>query len=296
MPILTLHLLRLGPFITVPDFVQQLQTHRTVEVLLASRPRYKIIRPTALDKAVLSQHHDLVVLVRRDSQFWPSDIQGSIMRDYRLDVGVPGAMLASYPQRNGELLAGAREAAASLTGALDGALEKRGNGTAGAGAGAGGKAELDEGLLKFMERLTATYGDRPVTMLNLLRFHEGKKEDYQRYGQVRKHALTCTTPSSPLVALLTSRDHRTGLRAHSRQAWRQRQARRPCRRAAGGLGGRELVRGRGVGWRVGRDQPRALSQVCCDFCGLSVADARADWARQHPCLLRHARRRRLPGD
>lgn len=42
---------------------------------------------------------------------------------------------------------------------------------------------MDPELYKFMESLTKTYGDKPVTMLNLLRFNSGGKESYKQYGQ-----------------------------------------------------------------------------------------------------------------
>jgi len=179
MPVLSLHLLRLGPFITVPDFVAQLQENKTVDVIIASRPRYKLIKPTALDVDALKQHYDVLLLVKRATPFWPSEIQGSIVRDYRLDVGIPTQLFDSYPDRNAKLIDEAADV--KLTGALDKLLERRKAG----GGGEGQKLELDEGLLTFMEKLSKTYGDKPVTMLNLLRFNEGKKEDYLKYGKVR---------------------------------------------------------------------------------------------------------------
>ena len=41
---------------------------------------------------------------------------------------------------------------------------------------------LDSSLLDFTEKLTKSYGDKPVTMLNLLRFNEGKDKQYAQYG------------------------------------------------------------------------------------------------------------------
>lgn len=187
MPVLSLHLLRLGPFITVPDFVVQLQENKTVDVVIASRPRYKLIKPATLDVDALKQHYDVLLLVKRAAPFWPSEIQGSIVRDYRLDVGIPTQLFDSYPARNAKLINDAADV--KLTGALDKLLERRKAG----GQGQGQKLELDEGLLTFMEKLSKTYGDKPVTMLNLLRFNEGKREDYLKYGKVRNAStLSCT--------------------------------------------------------------------------------------------------------
>ena len=45
--------------------------------------------------------------------------------------------------------------------------------------------ELSPDLLRFMDELTAEYGEKPVTMLNLLNFEREGKGAYYRYGQVR---------------------------------------------------------------------------------------------------------------
>lgn len=89
-------------------------------------------------------------------------------------MGIPSALVKRYPEHNAKLIADAPNV--TLTGALAKAQEKVKDDAQ--------NLELSPELLAFMEELTATYGDKPVTMLNLLQFREGGKGGYYKYGQV----------------------------------------------------------------------------------------------------------------
>lgn len=175
MPLLTLHLLRLDPTTTVPSFLQTLHSHPDTTLILASSPRHLVIKPINLDvPALTTTQWDLLVLLQSPTSALPTPIRPSIAAEYKLHVGIPSALVKRYPEHNAKLIADAPNV--TLTGALAKAQEKVKDDAQ--------NLELSPELLAFMEELTATYGDKPVTMLNLLQFREGGKGGYYKYGQV----------------------------------------------------------------------------------------------------------------
>lgn len=175
MPLLTLHIVRLSPSKSVRDFIQQLQSSPEVEVVLASQPRQFVIRPEHLDVDVhTSSRWDLVLLITSPAAALPESLRSSVQSEYKIAVGVPSKLLARYPEHNARLVADAPNV--KLTGALDQAQRKMKESAQ--------NLELSPELLTFMEELTHTYGDKPVTMLNLLHFNEDGKSSYHKYGQV----------------------------------------------------------------------------------------------------------------
>lgn len=165
MPLLTLHLCRLNTFTSNAVFLQELQADPSIEVVVASRPRKVIIKPAGLDSDALSKRYDIILLLRTPNAAIPSNLRSHVWYEYKINVGIPGNMMSTYPDRNAKLI----NEAAEVT--LTGALEKR------------GKQELDTELYTFIEKLTKSYGDKPVTMLNLLHFNDGKEEMYNKYGE-----------------------------------------------------------------------------------------------------------------
>lgn len=181
MPLLTLHLLRLTPTKTVPAFIQDLHSTPNTTLILASEPRHLVIKPTQLDVSPLTgTKWDLLLLLHSPSSALPDHLQSSVTSEYKLTVGVPSKLVSRYPDHNARLIADAPNV--KLTGALAKAQEMVKDD--------GQNLELSPELLSFMEELTKTYGDRPVTMLNLLQFNEGGKPSYYKYGQVRTSTST----------------------------------------------------------------------------------------------------------
>ncbi len=175
MPLLTLHLLRLSPNKPLPVFIQQLQQIPSIEVIVASQPRHLVIQPTVLDVQTLtSEKWDLLLLLRSPSAALPTPVRSSIAAEYKIAVGVPSKLLARYPEHNAKLITDAPNV--KLTGALERAQEKVKDSAQ--------NLELSPELLEFMDELTRTYGDKPVTMLNLLHFNQDGKQSYYKYGQV----------------------------------------------------------------------------------------------------------------
>jgi len=192
MPLLTLHLLCLTPTKTVAAFLQDLHSNPTITLILASEPRHLVIKPNHLDVSPLTTTKwDLLVLLHSPSSALPRALQSSVTSEYKLTVGVPSKLVSRYPDHNATLIADAPNV--KLTGALAKAQEMVKDD--------GQNLELSPELLAFMEELTETYGDKPVTMLNLLQFNDGGKQDYYKYGQV------CTGTSMVMIRHAGPRVH-----------------------------------------------------------------------------------------
>ena len=174
MPALTLHLFSL----TIPAraFLQSLRQHQ-IEVVVASRPQHIVIHPSLLDTNTLTSHPwDLLALLRipGDVSALPSDLQKTVRDEYKILTGIPSKLLSTYPERDAKLK---RETSSiPLTGSLEKAQSQA--------RSTSQNLEVSPELLAFMERLTREYGDKPVTMLNLLHFHHPNgKQSYYQYGQ-----------------------------------------------------------------------------------------------------------------
>lgn len=181
MPALTLHLLAFkNPSCDAKTFVTKLRSYPTVKVVVASRPRHVVIRPTILDAdPLLTQKWDLMLLLQptggqnpEQTSLIPSELQDAILREYRILAGIPSKLLSSFPEQDAQLK---KKAPPPLTGSLD-SIRSQSKETS-------QSLEVSPELLAFMDQLTLTH-DKPVTMLNLLHFHhpDGKK-NYFQYGQ-----------------------------------------------------------------------------------------------------------------
>lgn len=213
MPALTLHLFALSPGADPRDFVRKIQ-QSGIKVVVASRPRHTVVRPTSLDANPLtSQQWDLLALLQSPDNAapcLPTDLQQAVRNEYKVAAGIPSKLLASYAERDAKL----KQEASSvpLTGSLDAARGKPSSQS----------LEISPELLAFMDELTGKHGyDGPVTMLNLLHFHPGGKQNYYQYGQVR------------WMVLVACRDSNSGagIRSGRRKKRRECKTRRQCSQA-----------------------------------------------------------------
>ena len=95
MPVLSLHLCRLNTFTPTAAFIQELQEHPDVEVVIASRPRNIIVKPRELDADALSKRYDIVLLLRTPNAALPSNLRGHVWYEYKINVGIPSKLLDS---------------------------------------------------------------------------------------------------------------------------------------------------------------------------------------------------------
>lgn len=177
MPLATLHLLNLSSKVTRETFLQRLLDDKNIEVIVASVPRYWVVKPSDVDVNYLSntQWHLMVFLKSNDGEI-PLQRRPEVVREYKVMVGVPSKLLAKYPQTNKELLS--KAASVPLTGSLDNyrATESSQN------------LELSPDLYEYQGELMQDHPG-PVTMLNLLHFRPDGKSSYYQYGQVQSNPL-----------------------------------------------------------------------------------------------------------
>lgn len=181
MPLLSLHLLRLESTCGAEDFLKQLHTtDSNIEIIVASKPRYLVVRPTTQDVASLADsEYDLMLLLRGKDGSLPASLRRLIQYEYKLFVGVPSKLLSNYPEKNRRLL---KEAPlAKLTGSLDNPKMPESS----------QNLELSPDLLRFMKEIESS---GPVTMLNLLNFTKDGKPSYYQYGQA--------CPASPIQLIV----------------------------------------------------------------------------------------------
>jgi len=196
MPLLTLHLLSLKGSVQREYVLDQLSQERPqVETVVASIPRYWVVKPEKDDVAFLSNTRwDLMLLLKTSDGALPTSIQSKIVREYKVTVGIPSKLLAKYPETNRQLLEQA--SSVPLTGALDNYKVPESS----------QNLELSPDLHQFMDDLDKDHPG-PVTMLNLLHFKPDGKSSYYQYGQVGLLLNSCPTPLlTTLGGTLT--DHR----------------------------------------------------------------------------------------
>lgn len=181
MPALTLHLISFkDPSLDPTAFVNKLKASPGVHVVVASRPRHIVVRPSALDANLLTtQRWDVMLLLQQTQSSSssgspiPAQLQSALSAEYRILAGIPSKLLTTFPERDAKLK---QQAQPPLTGSLD-EIRRSSKETS-------QNLEVSPELLAFMDQLSVDH-DKPVTMLNLLHFHhpDGKK-NYFNYGQV----------------------------------------------------------------------------------------------------------------
>lgn len=181
MPALTLHLISFkDPSLDPTTFVDKLKASPGVNVVVASRPRHIVVRPSALDvNPLTTQRWDIMLLLQQtqgssaSGSPIPPELQPAISAEYRILAGIPSKLLSTYPERDAKLK---QRAQPPLTGSLD-QIRRSSKETS-------QNLEVSPELLAFMDQLSVEH-DKPVTMLNLLHFHHpGGKQNYFQYGQV----------------------------------------------------------------------------------------------------------------
>ena len=173
MPLLTLHLLSLFGSSSREDVLKQLLNERpSVETIVASLPRYWVIKPERNDTHTLvNTRWDLMLLLKTPDGQLPASVRSKTVREYVVCLGIPSKLLAGYEQKNRSLLEHAPSV--PLTGSLDNFQPSTSS----------QNLELSPDLFNFMNDMVRDH-DGPVTMLNLLHFKHDGKSEYYKYGQV----------------------------------------------------------------------------------------------------------------
>lgn len=178
MPLCTLHLLSIKPAAgTEEAFVDALPVHAVTPIIKAKVIRW-IIPPRNITKSELLEPpcpwHLLLILPGTGGI--PEKLQRLVAAEFRVTVGIPGKLLEGFKERNETLLRSKDGDGRQLTGSLN--KPQIANTTK--------DLELDDELKRWIDSVDSSgdqVGKGPVSMLNLLAFSPGKKEEYLKYGQ-----------------------------------------------------------------------------------------------------------------
>lgn len=172
MPVCTLHLLSL----TVPlsQFFDTLSTSG-VSPLTAGRVVRWIITPTKLSVDPLLQEdaHWDVLLVMPNMDGLPETLKSIVRKEWTVKAGVPSRLLQDFAPKNERLLHPQPGDVPSLTGALNSPRM----------ADSARSLELSKELQTWIQSFGQREGRGAVSMLNLLAFKDGMKEEYLKYGK-----------------------------------------------------------------------------------------------------------------
>ncbi len=172
MPACTVYLLSLKCHIS--QFLTSL-SKASIEPLVVSKVIRWIILPTTISTpALLAQniHWDILLIVPSTGRL-PQTLLSLIEHQWSVQAGVPSRLLADFAARNRKLLHPENRDVPKLTGSLDKPKINENSAQA---------LELSPDLRTWVEQFGNQEGRGAVSMLNLLAFKEGMKEEYLKYG------------------------------------------------------------------------------------------------------------------
>jgi hypothetical protein len=171
MPLCTLHLLSLTSTITIPSFLSSLRDASLTPIVQSKVIRWMIL-PKALSTVSLLAHNihwELLILLPGTSPL-PSSVTSKLAAQWHVIVGVPSRLLKDFHTKNSRLLnppAGSVKPAEQPDEAQARSTQN---------------LELTPELASWISSLPPAQKNHPISMLNLLSFVPGKKEEYLKYG------------------------------------------------------------------------------------------------------------------
>ena len=159
--------------VSTPRFLQEL--HKTsLKPLTVARVVRWVVRPTTLSRDALqpdSQVWDLLLILPAAIYLLPQPLPGLISRSWMIEAGVPSKLISSYDQMNARLPYPPAEDIPRLRSTSNDLqlVESPQN------------LELSKELNDWIQSDDSPSG--AVSMLNLLAFNPGQKEQYMKYGK-----------------------------------------------------------------------------------------------------------------
>lgn len=171
MPVCTLHLLSLT--VPIPDFLSKISTIGVKPLTIARVVRWVILpTSTSTDKLLARNIHWDVLLTLPNADALPADLQQLVKHQFSVQAGVPSRLLQDFQSKNKRLLYPQPNDVPTLTGSLDNPRV----------ASSSQALELSPELRKWIAEFGKEEGKGAVSMLNLLAFKPGRKEEYLKYG------------------------------------------------------------------------------------------------------------------
>lgn len=174
MPICTLHLLALAPPTTIPQFLAAVHASSLKPLTIARVVRWIILPSHTSTDTLLAQniHWDILLSLPAASPL-PSSLLQHIAHQWSVKAGVPSRLLSDFESKNKRLLHPQKGDIPALTGSLERPRI----------ASSAQSLELNPALQQWIREFGAGEGKGAVSMLNLLAFKPGKKEEYLKYGK-----------------------------------------------------------------------------------------------------------------
>lgn len=173
MPACAFHLLSLAPSINPQTFVQTLATTSIQPLTVARVVRWIILPTTNSTSSLLAQNIHWDILLVLPSVFpLPPLIQQLVQHQWTIRAGIPRNIIQRLKEQNKRLLNPEKGDVPPLTGALQKPRVAQSTQA----------LEMNTELRKWVERFGKQEGAGAVSMLNLLAFKPGKKQDYLKYG------------------------------------------------------------------------------------------------------------------
>jgi hypothetical protein len=172
MPICTIHLLSLN--VPLPQFLAAVAKSTTTPLTIGRVVRW-IITPTTLSVDELLRRVDQwdLLLIMPNQDGLPEDLRALVRDEWIVKAGIPSRLLKDFHSKNERLLHPLAGDVPSLTGALDSPRP----------TGSAQELELSKELRKWIDTFGQQEGHGAVSMLNLLAFKDGMKEEYLKYGK-----------------------------------------------------------------------------------------------------------------
>lgn len=172
MPVCTIHLLSLE--VALADFLAAL-SKSSLKPLTVGRVHRWIILPELLSTEALlaSNTHWDVLLTVANADPLPNDLQNLVRTSWTVKAGIPSRITKDFASKNERLLHPQKEDVPALTGALDKPRV----------ASSAQDLELSSELQAWIRDFDQRDGHGAVSMLNLLAFNPGMKEEYLKYGK-----------------------------------------------------------------------------------------------------------------
>ena len=171
MPICTVQLLCLDS--SIDTFITALLSSSLEPIIVARVIRW-IITPTSLSKEPLlsqSSPWDLLLILPDAIKSLPAELGSLVRRIWSIQAGVPSKLLTSFESRNSQILHPPPNTLPALTGSLSNPQK----------ADSAQSLELTDDLQSWIQGGRGPKG--AISMLNLLAFKPGLKEQYLKYGK-----------------------------------------------------------------------------------------------------------------
>jgi len=172
MPACVLHLVSLS--VPRQRFLTALSSSALKPLIIAKVIQW-IIRPEKLSVSPLlhpSSPYDLFIITEGPAQL-PDELKSMVKAYWSLNAGVPSRLVKGFGGKNEKILHPEKGTVPALTGALD--KPRMGDSSQ--------TLELTGELRDWIKNFSKEEGRGAVSMLNLLAFKPGMKEEYLKYGK-----------------------------------------------------------------------------------------------------------------